>query len=129
MLVYYCGAYNRQDVLASAPIELGEADTKRVFAGIVDDGSFLGVKFAPGWSLQLYQQKDGTVHAEILDSGALRTRYCTVNEPLAELLIEAAFRREDFEQKIAFSRVVWRNDILNQPNKSVQRMPLRGIAD
>jgi hypothetical protein len=129
MLIYYCGAYKRQDVIPSAPIELGEAETKTIFAGLEDAGSFLGVGIAPEKFLQLYLQEDGTVHAEILDSRTLSTRYCTVNIPLAEFLIEAAFRREDFEEKIAFSRVVWRDEILNQPNKLVQRMPLRGIAD
>ena len=52
--------------------------------------------------------------AEILKQEGLAIRYCTVNMPLGELLIEAAFRGEDLEQKIAFARIAWKDDVLRK---------------
>lgn len=108
----YSGAYHASDVPSDSPIEAGEDVAKSVFAGICDEDSFLGIILGGGRTMQLYRQADATLHAEVLNEEALSIRYCTVNTPLAELLIEAAFRGEDFEQKIAFSGVTWNDDTL-----------------
>jgi hypothetical protein len=112
MRIYYHGAYEKADVPSGAPVESTENEAKSVFARLADEGSFLGILLGGERTLQLHRQADGTLHAEVLKEVERVIRFCTVNVPLAELLIEAAFRGEDFEQKIAFSRVTWSDDTL-----------------
>ena len=112
MRIFYHGAYQKPDVPAAAPIESTEDETKNAFARLSDEGSFLGILFAPGQTLQLYLNSDGTLHAEVLKEAERTIRFCVVNVPLAELLVEAAFRGEDLEQKIAFARITWNDDTL-----------------
>src|SRR5688572_4150427 len=101
MRIFYHGAYQKPDVPSAAPIESNDAEAKNVFARLSGEGSFLGILLRADHTLQLYRNSDGTLHAEVLSEAKRTIRYCTVNVPLAELLIEAAFRGENLEQKIA----------------------------
>ncbi len=112
MRIFYHGAYQKPDVPSAAPIESTEDETKNTFAHLSDEGSFLGILLGADQTLQLYRKSDGTLLAEVLNKASRTIRFCTVNIPLAELLVEAAFRGEDLEQKIAFARITWNDDTL-----------------
>ncbi|MCW5548110.1 MAG: hypothetical protein KIT44_04030 [Opitutaceae bacterium] len=112
MRIFYHGAYQKSDVPSAAPIESSETEAKSIFARLSGEGSFLGILLRADHTLQLYRKSDGTLHAEVLNEPKRTIRYCTINVPLAELLIEAAFRGESLEQKIAFARVTWNDDHL-----------------
>ncbi len=114
MRIFYHGAYGRDDVPAASPIEAEESEARGVLARLSSSGSFMGVLFSPGKTLQLYINPDATVHAEVLKEEEMETRSALVSIPLAELLVEAAFRGEDIEQKIAFSRVIWHDEKLKR---------------
>jgi hypothetical protein len=114
MLIYYHGSHHRDDVLSDAPIDVDEVEAKSVLAGIYEERSFLGVVMGEGRTLQLYRQADGSLHAEVLETPSHTIRYCSVNDALAELLIEAAFRGDDFEDKIAFARLKWNDENLKR---------------
>ncbi len=74
----------------------------------------MGIRLSPEEVLQFYFNSDATVHAEVLKEEEMETRSTTVTVPLGELLIEAAYRGEDLEQKIAFSRVIWTDEKLRR---------------
>lgn len=120
MQIYYCDAYNIPDVEASSPIEATEAEAQNVFSRIHHAGSFIGIVLGADKVFQMFRKPGGShgppIHAEILDRKNLTIRYCELNTPLAELLIEAAFRNEDFEEKIAFARLEWNDEALPRPN-------------
>ena len=115
MRIYYHGAYQRPDVLVSAPLEASEQQANAIFARLHEPRACLGIELGDGRTLQLYYEEEGAWHAEVLTEKTLATRSCRLNTPLAELLIEAAFRGEDFEQKIAFAAVTWKDEPLT-PN-------------
>lgn len=114
MRIYYHAAYKRSNVPPSAPIEATEDEAKNILARFLGHRSFMGILLGTDRTLQLYRKADGAFPAEILNQADLTVRYCVVNIPLAEMLIEAAFRNEDFEEKIAFSRVVWSDKTLKK---------------
>lgn len=120
MKIYYCNANKRPDVEAAFPIEATEAEAKKVFSSLNVNGSFIGVVLGNNKVFQMHYKSRGAygppIHAEILDMKNLTIRYCEVNTPLAELLFEAAFRNENFEEKIAFARLEWNDEALPRPN-------------
>lgn len=124
MLIYHHGAHGLDDVLSSSPAEADEAEARNVFARITSPGGFMGIRLSPDRIFQFYLNPDGTVHAEVLNEERQETRSTSVNIPLAELLIEAAYSGEDFEHKIGFARLSWHDEKLKQSNQSVQTTAL-----
>jgi len=114
MRIFYHGAHGRDDVQAASPVEADESEARAVLARLGPSGSFLGVLLSQGRTLQLYFNPDATIHAEVLKEEELDIRSTTVTVPLAELLLEAAYRNEDFERKIGFSRVTWHDEKLKR---------------
>ena len=113
MQIFYCGAYLKPDVSASEPVDVTEEDARNVFARLGPrEDCFLGVLLGDGRTLQLRFNSDGTVYTEVLTETDLSFRHCMLNVPLAERLVEAAFRGENFEEKIAFAQIVWADDSL-----------------
>lgn len=130
MRIFYHAAYENTDVAPTSPVEASEDSARNVLARLEGEGSFLGILLSGERTLQLCRQADGTVYAEVLRTEELAIRYCVVNVPLAELLVEAAFHGEDFEQKIAFSNVTWNDDTLKkaQPGARANGPARRGSS-
>lgn len=114
MRIFYHGAHGKDDVPAASPVEADESEARGVLARLGPSGTFMGILLSPGRTLQFYIKSDATVHAEVLKEEEMQTRSTTVTVPLAEQLIEAAYRGEDFEQKIGFSRVTWHDEKLKR---------------
>lgn len=99
------------DVYPRFAIEASEAKAKTIFARLVDRESSFNVLLSerrrPEDWLMLRCESQDTWIAEFIKEDRQALRYCIVTRRLAELLIEAAFRQEEFEAKIAFSGTTW----------------------
>ena len=114
MRIFFHGAHGKADVPSASPIEANEAEARGIYVRLGPARSFMGIVLSPGTIFQLYFNSDGTVHAEVLKEEEMKTHSTTVTVPLGELLIEAAYRGDDLEQKIAFSRVTWADEKLRR---------------
>lgn len=112
MKIFFFDAYERSDVDASEAIEASESEAQNIFARLNGTDAYIGIFLEDDRVLHLREEESGLVYAEILNSKNRSIRFCTVNAPLAELLIEAAYRKENFEEKIGFARLTWTDGVL-----------------
>jgi hypothetical protein len=80
---------------------------KRVLGSLQKPGSYLGVLLEDGRLLRFFRDKNSPLRVEIMREEEELARVATLNLPLAELLLEAAYAGEDLEGKIAFARLKW----------------------
>jgi hypothetical protein len=114
MRICYEGDRDMPDIYPRFAVEATEAEAKTAFARLGDCGSSFNVllserRHISDWLMLRCESKD-TWTAEFITEDHRARRYCTVTRDLAALLIEAAFRGEGFEAKIAFSGATWRDD-------------------
>lgn len=83
------------------------AEAARVFAHLIRAGSFFGIHLTDQRTLQVYLERCGTTHLEILDRIQGETLSATVNTPIAEAAIEAAFAEKDVPMELAVFFLNW----------------------
>jgi hypothetical protein len=111
MKVFHHGSYRLSDVGSSAAAECSVEQTLRIFFGLHDDGSFLGIELDEHRVLQM-RSEEGVFYTEVLDKSTRSIEHCVLNIPMAEEVIRAAFEGRDFRQIPLQAFLKWHHEIL-----------------
>lgn len=105
------GCHGKSCVDADAPVERTLQETLRIFAGLHEPGSFLGIELDWRFVLQ-FAYEEGLIYTEILDTHTGTIEHCTLNVPLAEEVIRQAFNRGDIRAVPGQAFILWNREAL-----------------
>ncbi|MEO7719586.1 MAG: hypothetical protein ABIY70_25565 [Capsulimonas sp.] len=109
MKITYFNKSTNKYVPYTDPIEADLSKAKKVIHSLSGDGSFLGVELINDIVLQFYYE-EGTFWTELLDVKNRERDGCTITSPMADIALEAAYRREDIKSamnKAGYSWLIW----------------------
>lgn len=111
MKVFHHGSYQQTDVPSSSAVEHSVEQTLRLFAGLREEGSCIGIELDDRHVMQM-RREDGALRTEILDKASRTIEHCILSWPLAEEVICAAFSGSDFRRVTQESFIQWQHENL-----------------
>jgi len=108
MKVFYYNSETAEEIPSEHPVEMSLAEASRIFSSLVRAESFLGILLSEQNVLQIYLESGGDTRLEVLDESKRETLSATVNTPIAEAAIEAAFSGLDVESELGMFFLKWR---------------------
>jgi hypothetical protein len=113
MKIFYHNSETGEEVPSAKAVESDYAGACRLFAHLVRAESFFGIILGDGRVLQIYLERDGSTHLEILDREQKETLSAAANTPIAEASIEAAFSGKEIQGELGMFFLKWKRSKLS----------------
>jgi hypothetical protein len=107
MKIFYSDYQKKKHVLSSQPEEINHIDARVTLNRLRKEGSFMGIFLQNQDILQLIREREALITVELISKKTGVIEKTTVNIPMAEYAVEAAFSQSDVKSALDEFFVKW----------------------